>query len=577
VDVYSLDAMAKLAEEDFRNRVLTPLLKKLGYFQIKDWHGGSAEQGKDIICWKANDLGHRRNLAIVAKAVNFGKNASKQDVRAQVEQSLNLTFFDKETGEEQIVHDCWVVTNKNIAVGSNNLLWGTLGPSLKPRVTILDGRDIWNLVVQHFPVELSQAIQEVSERISSGEFATQLILGEVERPIARFTVGNRTVVIGEKQPGQLDAKPFEFPIAFDFSVDEAGRSKAEELRRAIEGRGAASIPEQYIKRFDIPEHVIEQVASMLGAVPEQFTEVEITPIEARHRILVALELFPDGEDPSGLPYLDMVEQSRTEEVTIYTNDHQPIPILATLKLVPDSRQLNWSVSQRPGPMAVPWYLNYLRLNASLDHPGEASLTILDPGIPWGRSRYPGRTTPEVTSEMIDWVADLAMVQTRTGVPIYIPNRELSDDEIETIRLLRNILKNPVVSQTWTGAKLDFEWNVEQARAMFEVLTSSEELRFRAVESRVVEIFGTQIPMGRVEQVFSHARLADADDLRRSVESLTEGVGEFAVSIVPGSSNKAEARYLDWGALTKEDEDAVDVMQAEDLTSDSDDIDSQEAV
>jgi hypothetical protein len=62
------DNFDTMDEATLRTHVLIPLLREMGYQDVFEYHGGAGEQGKDIVCWKPEDLGSRENLAIVAKA-----------------------------------------------------------------------------------------------------------------------------------------------------------------------------------------------------------------------------------------------------------------------------------------------------------------------------------------------------------------------------------------------------------------------------------------------------------------------------------------------------------------------------
>ena len=64
------DTFVKMDEATLRVKVLLPLLRAMKYRDVHEYHGGSGEKGKDIVCWKQDELGCRVNLAIVAKDAN---------------------------------------------------------------------------------------------------------------------------------------------------------------------------------------------------------------------------------------------------------------------------------------------------------------------------------------------------------------------------------------------------------------------------------------------------------------------------------------------------------------------------
>lgn len=84
--------LERLNEADLRQHVFIPLMEKMGLSGTFEWHGGPGELGKDIVCWKEDDLGSRRNTAIVAKARRIsGKVSSASEVAAQVNQAFSTS------------------------------------------------------------------------------------------------------------------------------------------------------------------------------------------------------------------------------------------------------------------------------------------------------------------------------------------------------------------------------------------------------------------------------------------------------------------------------------------------------
>ena len=58
----------QMEEKELRRRVLIPLLRAMGYQDVYQYHGGSGEQGKDMVGLILDKLGGRLNLALVVKA-----------------------------------------------------------------------------------------------------------------------------------------------------------------------------------------------------------------------------------------------------------------------------------------------------------------------------------------------------------------------------------------------------------------------------------------------------------------------------------------------------------------------------
>lgn len=553
MDVYSYDEMSALKEDQFRIRVLLPLLKAMGYNHVRDWHGGSAEQGKDLLCWWTDSLGHRRNLAIVAKAVNRGHNSQKQDAVAQVTQTFTIPFFDKTTGDEQVVHGCWIVTNKTLAVGGTTLLRGTVGEVFSRNVSILDGPQVWERVGQHFPVEINEAVMQLSSGIENPQYSTQLSIGEVKQPIAIFSVGDKSVTIGEKVPGQLESEPFRIQTALSFPDSKEGRAKTAEVRRALEGNGSVIIPGEYIGDISFPEAALKHVSSILGAVPTEWSSIQISPNVPLRRFLASIELYTDDEMAASIPYIDFVERSRTEDEVVFSNENQPMPISAILRINHACQQITWTVSLANSKISAPLYRDFLRFVSTLDHPCEVVITPLEIGLPLGRTVNVGHAEPSVDPGTLNWATALAQVQEECKVPIFIPDREFTPDEIETIEFLWALVENPCQTGTWKNGSGEFGWDSTMATEMLDAFTDQPEFTLRKEETVVADLFGSVIPLGRVETVYETVALADKSLFRSQVQELGLNESVVSVAFLPGTSPRVTIRYLDWEATQIDDE------------------------
>ena len=111
--------LKELNEAEFRQDVLIPLLKKLGYQKVRERHG-SQEYGKDITFYEESQFGGMY-YAIVAKVGDISGAASgKQNldiVKAQIDQAFTMPFEDSEDKETYHIDRVIVWTTGSI---SNN-------------------------------------------------------------------------------------------------------------------------------------------------------------------------------------------------------------------------------------------------------------------------------------------------------------------------------------------------------------------------------------------------------------------------------------------------------------------------
>jgi len=95
---YCREGLGTLKEDGLREKVLKPLFEAMGFKDVFLYHGGSLETGKDIVMWREDDFGIRRNWAVVAKATSISGSVTARsgagEVRTQVEQCQGLGFIN---------------------------------------------------------------------------------------------------------------------------------------------------------------------------------------------------------------------------------------------------------------------------------------------------------------------------------------------------------------------------------------------------------------------------------------------------------------------------------------------------
>lgn len=111
-----------LKEDEFRADVIIPLLKKMGFSQVRERHG-TQEYGKDITYRISNPLGDVFG-AVVAKVGSIAGSASgKQNldiVLAQVNMAFDMPLIDTEQQQEISIYEVIVWTSGNIASNAEN-------------------------------------------------------------------------------------------------------------------------------------------------------------------------------------------------------------------------------------------------------------------------------------------------------------------------------------------------------------------------------------------------------------------------------------------------------------------------
>jgi hypothetical protein len=220
--VFTKQQVQTMKEDELRETVLLPLMRAMKFRDVYKYHGGVNEKGKDIVCWyKHPFLGNRRNVALVVKVRPISGKAAIDEATAgeitmQINQCFGKPYDDPITGEEQSVHECWVVSNKPIGKDAIGAITAGLGKSVST-VQYVDIDTLWELIEKHLP--LQAAFQKLAE--AQQEFEQ---LDPQYRLDAHLTGSGLQFSLAEKYPGAAAEKPITIHTAFSFP-DEVEAAK----------------------------------------------------------------------------------------------------------------------------------------------------------------------------------------------------------------------------------------------------------------------------------------------------------------------------------------------------------------
>jgi hypothetical protein len=153
MSITKLETLGRLNEAELRERVLVPLLSRLGLRAPTIYHG-TREYGKDIICFDYDRLGQRVYHGIVAKATDLSGSVSDPNglfgVINQVEQSFHVPYRDLFGMREITMDQVWVVTSGRIIPGAADSVMNVLrGRLLDRRVRFVSGEQLVDLIDEH--------------------------------------------------------------------------------------------------------------------------------------------------------------------------------------------------------------------------------------------------------------------------------------------------------------------------------------------------------------------------------------------------------------------------------------------
>ncbi len=225
----------------------------MGFNEVFEWHGGAGELGKDFVAWKTNELGHRENLAVVAKATAIKSNPQIQDVITQIRQSFNSTYRDPITGVDERIHRCWVVSNKDLPKETRDRIRASIGNETWDSYTqILDIDDIWELGSKHLVTDVGDALRFLDALIGTSLYVVDAT-SAIRVSIHVIESCDRRFVLRESFEGQLQISPVTFRTKLSVPNSPEGREKLEESEAALATGSPATIPGGFIEALKFPK------------------------------------------------------------------------------------------------------------------------------------------------------------------------------------------------------------------------------------------------------------------------------------------------------------------------------------
>lgn len=542
VSILDKASVQAMDEAPFRAKVLVPLLKAMGYGGVYEWHGGSGELGKDVVGWKIEPTRHvRTSVAIVAKAKVPSPNPAVQDIAAQVAQALNTPFNEPTTGELIDVNECWVMVNKPLKKETRERIRATIQKEYQTRTQIYDLNQVWELVEQHLPVTKVKIFDQAQGQLQE--------LNTKYRVSMSLTDQGRRLEVGEKYPGQAEQEPLRGRIGFQFPDTPEGHAKREEVEAAFETGAEVIIPPEYLRDFIIPEEMQQLAEQVFGVQAGGSTTLRISSAEDPHPRLISIEMTAHDGDRAVLPYVDLRVKQAGSKQMILTNEDQPIPILITMVIHPETMRFTVNITTKDGPVNAQWLLTTLTLVDCLHKRSHIKTTLVDSGMVLADKSdvLADDTESPVDPEFRAMIADLAAVEAKVNLPIYVPEREFTDDEMDTIETLRKMLQSGgEVSGKWKDLSVTATCTTDESEELIAQFVQESPFALRSEGEAHSELFGTRLPLGQYQTTVPTARLVNEEEVRAEFASAADGE-EVTVRLKfePGDDRTLTTRYVDW--------------------------------
>lgn len=141
--------------------------------------------------------------------------------------------------------------------------------------------------------------------------------------------------------------------------------------------------------------------------------------------------------------------------------------------------------------------------------------------------------------------ELAAIAAKLGRRIVVPERPFTEDEAQTVALLREILHTGRVTRTWDS--LEFALPAAAARDVLGDFAGQNvnSLGLEGAAGETVELFGTPLPLGPTRLYIPQARLANEREVHAALVAHPPQDGSVDLRFVPGEDRSVVTVYLDW--------------------------------
>jgi len=534
------ESLASFKEDPLVNQVLLPLMRAMKYQDVTKTHGGVNEQGKDIVCWCEDELGTRKNIAIVAKAVPINAQANYAtgtagEISAQIRQAFGHTFLDPITGEELQVRECWVVTNKTISKDALQSISSMLDSMMSRQLKFIGIDKLWELIELHMPTEaVWQKLQEARNTFAQMDphYSPQVLIDDKGMSIG----------VKEKYPGASLESPLNIHASFEFPDQPDALDAKIAMQRHIETGAAVKVENKYIKALQLPNTFKNFLKPVLG---EEYT-MTLESVPNTLTTPVRIEFRNDASETVTAPYVELrLMMGGTEESTL-SNEHQLIPLKFTFILRNKKGEIDITMEYvlEKNPY-ISQAFSQLQWQACLSKPFIAEVFDVSTGLRIMKMQRPMKFFEAPDPNLLGLVEDLMVLQNRTNKPIRLPSRDFTLEERETLGKICNIVRTGKVRATWDhfNVRLDHEG----ANKALETYGDGKlgVLRIENPNIETVKIFDSVSELGTTRITFFNAKLSNESEIKEILGKPIDADQEIELRFLPEGQNSAETEYIDW--------------------------------
>jgi hypothetical protein len=534
--VFSKQDIEKMLEEEFVREIIVPILEGHGWKEVQNWHGRQ-ELGKDIVGWRANpEVGYLETLAVVAKAAAPSGAHGAAVISTQITQALKRPFRTPTTQRELDVDQVWVAVNKPLAKETKDSI--EAGITLpRGKLVILD-IDYWWRLAQPFILTSKRDILQLS----------QDTLKDFESPydLRLITTDHgQSLEVHERYPGQSEELPLQGRVVFTFEDETKHQELTEYLRRIEETGEGEALPDGIRARIET-EGIDEVALQLFGGIPDDMSFF-MSSAEHREKIRLSFRVEPLDGPAVELPFIEMDVLARGTKQMRMANEHQDLPIRVELIVVFEG-EMTFNLAVKVGQASAQWIDKGMKLLDAITRRGTVTVTNVDTGITMHQMCI---VSPQAKSRLSPAFAELARVlaavEARTRKVVIIPDTPVVQADAQILDELRLIVDQGYIDFTAETFQMEFLVNSNVLDDLLvETKGHASEGHFRARKDEIVEIFGTQLSLGRSDTKLPASTLTNETEIRSRAEEADSDEDQAIIfEFETNGGGKVRREYIDW--------------------------------
>lgn len=452
----------------------------------------------------------------------------------QIRQCFGETFTDTVSTRQQEVHRVWVASNQKISKETVNAIRsGVSNPTMIGNVRFIDGDLLWELVEKHLPLSLLHYLDEVQKKAQT--------IDTHYDPLITMSANGATITFKEKFAGASKQKPIHITPRFvdQQAADQFGAS----MQRFRETGEGVDIPSSSIAGVDLPDFL----QSIVGPTDHQEYAIRMLPTPNSATLPVRITFLATDGDSYVCHFVRLRTVRAGTKEAIVRSEPGDAPIEIEISLRNDTRETN--VSLRPilvSDDAVNMS-NFIKISRCLSKSPTFKLENLRNGsiLAQGQTNSDGFECP--SDGYVEIIELLAIIQNSIEVPIVVPERDLTEEEVVLIHEVHEIVTKGRLEGTWIDASATFRPDLPTLEIFVADLADDKATVLAFDEEETVELFGVPIPLGHVRHILRSAKCKNYQEIVARYDDLRSGTASITLHLVAGEDDLIIKEYTKWVA------------------------------